>query len=302
MPDTPTPAQYFVKPGLTTLQSTNIRPNPLLRWQGVISCVSPISSRSLELPERRKKFRKARLDLDENVTIQIADTQKLKQEVKNLLRSQYKARGYDTTFIGKEDTASETRLLTLLVKKGMRASGTCSLLLDLPGHHLRADLGHSDCLNDLRKQGKYLIEIVQLAATSEITNGTDRISLAALFSYIALCLNSFLDYRPFLVVEVATRHIDYWSSLGFVVLKDATWCDRVNTASALLGCDWVRLWQFIKIEWQNPVRGSHHSNLTPIAIRRFVRHFMPWEDVEGIMHRMTVSQEKEPPTLIGNYR
>jgi hypothetical protein len=27
---------------------------------------------------------------------------------------------------------------------------------------------------------------------------------------------------------------------------------------------------------------------------------MPWEDVEGIMHRMTLSQEKEQPTLIGN--
>lgn len=299
MPDTPTPAQYFVKPGLTT-QPTTTRPTALLRWQGVISCVSPTANRSLELPERRKKFRKARLDLNENVTIQIADTQKLKQEVNNLLRSQYEARGYDTNFIGDEDTASETRLLTLLVKKGARASGTCSLLLDLPDHYLRADLGHSDYLNDLRKQGKYLIEIGQLASASDITNGRDRISLAALFSYIALCLNYFLDYKPFLVVEVATRHIDYWSSLGFVVLKDATWCDRVNTASALLGCDWVRLWQLIKIEWQKPVRGSQHSKLTPIAIRRFVRHFMPWEDVEGIMHRMTLSQEKEQPTLIGN--
>jgi hypothetical protein len=94
------------------------------------------------------------------------------------------------------------------------------------------------------------------------------------------------------------------SSASTSAIRAATSVDKsaVNTASALLGCDWVRLWQFIKIEWQNPVRGSHHSNLTPIAIRRFVRHFMPWEDVEGIMHRMTVSQEKEPPTLIGNYR
>jgi hypothetical protein len=299
MPDTPVQTPSIDESDLATLQSTNTRPTALLRWQGVISCVSPTSNRSLEFPERRKKFRKARLDFDENVTIQVADTQKLKEEANNLLRGQYEARGYDTTFLGDEDTASEIRLLTLLVKQGARASGTCSLLLDLPGHHLRADLDHLDCLNDLRNQGKYLIEIVQLAA-AEITNSTDRISLAALFSYIALCLNSFLDYKPFLVVEVATRHIDYWSSLGFVVLKDATWCDRVNTASALLVCDWVRLWQLIKIEWQNPVRGSQLSNRVPIAIRRFVRHFMPWEDVEGIMHRMTLSQKKEQPTLISN--
>ena len=172
--------------------------------------------------------------------------------------------------------------------------------MDLPGHHLRADLGLLDCLDDLRKQGKYLIEIVQLAAASEITNATDPISLAASFSYIALCLNSFLDYKPFLVVEVATRHIDYWISLGFVILKDTTWCDRVNTASALLGCDCLRLWQLIKNEWQNPASENRNSNSTPIAIRRFVRHFMPWEDVEGIMHRLTVFQKKEQPTLISN--
>jgi hypothetical protein len=113
-----------------------------------------------------------------------------------------------------------------------------------------------------------------------------------MFSYNVLCVNYFLSYQPFLVVEVAPRHADYWNSLGFVALKDATWCDRVNTASALLGCDWVRLWHFIKIEWENPIRGNPLSNPTPIAIRRFVRHFMPWENVNGIMHRMTLSQKK----------
>jgi hypothetical protein len=275
-------------------------PTTLPRFVGAIACASPTAALPTNLSERRKKFRSARLDLNENVTLQVADTQKLKEEANNLLRGQYEARGYDTTFIGAEDTASETRLLTLLVKKGARASGTCSLLLDLPGHQLRADLDHLDCLNDLRKQGKYLIEIVQLAAASESTNSTDRISLGALFSYMSLCLNYFQNFKPFLVLEVAPRHVDYWASLGFVVLVEESWCDRVNTASALLGCDWVRLWQLIKIEWQNLARGNRNSNPTPIAIRRFVRHFIPWEDVEGIMRRMTLSQKKEQPTLKSN--
>ena len=267
-------------------------PTSLPRFVGAIACASPTATLPLNLLERRKKFRTARLDIHENVTLQVADAQKLKEEVNNLLRSQYEARGYDTTFIGKEDTASESHLLTLLVKKGTRPSGTCSLLLDLPGYHLRADHSHLDCLNDLRKQGKYLIEIVQLAAASESTNSADRISLGALFSYMSLCLNYFQNLKPFLVLEVAPRHVDYWASLGFVVLVEESWCDRVNTASALLGCDWPKLWELIKIEWQNPIRGRQHSHLTPIAIRRFVRHFMPWEDVEGVIHRMTVSQKK----------
>jgi hypothetical protein len=292
MPDTPLQISFLDESDLATLQPTNQIPTSLPRFEGIISCASPTSKRPLNLAERRKKFRKARLDLDANVTIQVTNTKKLTEEANNLLRSQYEARGYDTAFIGDEDIVSKNRLLTLLVKKGTRPSGTCSLLLDLPDHRLRADLGHLDCLNDLRRQGKYLIEICQLAA-AEITNRTDRITLAALFSYIALCANYFQNYKSFLVIEVAPRHVDVWTDMGFVVLKDTTWCDRVNTASALLGCDCLRLWQLIKNEWQNPARGNCSSNPTPIAIRRFVRHFMPWEDVEGIMHRMTVSQKKE---------
>ena len=299
MPDTPLQTPYLDESDLATLQPSNQILTSLPRFVGAIACASPTATLPTHLSERRKKFRKARLDLNENVTIQIADTQKLKEEVNNLLRSQYEARGFDTAFIGDEDIVSKNRLLTLLVKKGTRPSGTCSLLLDLPDHRLRADRSHLDCLNDLRRQGKYLIEICQLAA-AEITNRTDRISLAALFSYIALCANYFQNYKSFLVIEVAPRHVDVWTDMGFVVLKDTTWCDRVNTASALLGCDCLRLWQLIKNEWQNPARGNCSSNPTPIAIRRFVRHFMPWEDVEGIMHRMTVSQKKEQQTLMSD--
>jgi len=299
MPDTPLQISFLDESDLATLQPTNQIPTSLPRFEGIISCASPTSKRPLNLAERRKKFRKARLDLDANVTIQVTNTKKLTEEANNLLRSQYEARGYDTAFIGDKNTISETRLLTLLVKKGTRPSGTCSLLLDLPDHRLRADFGHLDCLNDLRRQGKYLIEICQLAA-AEITNRTDRISLAALFSYIALCANYFQNYKSFLVIEVAPHHVDFWTDIGFVVLKDTTWCDRVNTASALLGCDCLRLWQLIKNEWQNPASENRNSNSTPIAIRRFVRHFMPWEDVEGIMHRLTVFQKKEQPTLISN--
>ena len=194
MPDTPLQISFLDESDLATLQPTNQIPTSLPRFEGIISCASPTSKRPLNLAERRKKFRKARLDLDANVTIQVTNTKKLTEEANNLLRSQYEARGYDTTFLNDEDTASEARLLTLLVKKGARASGTCSLLLDLPDHRLRADFGHLDCLNDLRRQGKYLIEICQLAAASESTNSTDRISLAALFSYIALCVNYFQNY------------------------------------------------------------------------------------------------------------
>jgi len=300
MPDTPLQISFLDESDLATLQPSNQILTSLPRFVGAIACASPTATLPTHLSERRKKFRKARLDLNENVTIQIADTQKLKEEVNNLLRSQYEARGFDTAFIGDEDIVSKNRLLTLLVKKGTRPSGTCSLLLDLPDHRLRADRSHLDCLNDLRKQGKYLIEICQLAAASESTNSTDRISLAALFSYIALCTNYFQSYKPFLVIEVAPRHVDFWTSVGFEVLVEESWCERVNQPSALIGCDWPKLWKLLKIEWQRQLRGSSSGNPTPMPIRRFIRHFMPWEDVEGIMRRLTVFQKKEQPTLISN--
>ncbi len=293
MPDTPLQTPSLAKPDLETRRSTNLMPTSLPRFEGVISCASPTATLPLNLPERRKKFRKARLDIRENVTIQIANTPKLKYEAAELLRGKFEIRGYETAFISNPKEISDTRLLTLLVMKGARTSGTCSLLLDLPNLRLSGDKNHEDCLNDLRQEGKCLIEICRLATRSELTDNTGRVTLAALFSYIALCANYFLDCKPFLITEVNPRHTNYWKNLGFEVLVENSWCDRVNTRSALLGCDSSRLWQLIRIEWQQPVRGSHPSNLLPIAVRRFVRHFMPWEDIEGINRRMTISQHKK---------
>ena len=173
-------------------------------------------------------------------------------------------------------------------------------MLDRPTLRLGTDQNHEAYLNVLRLEGKCLIEVCRLAVATELTDSISRIALSALIGHTFMCANYFLDYRPYLIIEVNPRHTNYWKSLGFEVLVEESWCERVNQPSALIGCDWPNLWKLIKIEWQNPVRGSQHSKLTPIAIRRFVRHFMPWEDVEGIMHRMTLSQEKEQPTLIGN--
>jgi hypothetical protein len=292
MPDTPLQTPSFEESDLATLPSTHPMPTSLPRFRGAIACASPTATLPLNLSERRKKFRKARLDIDENVTLQVADTPKLKQLAEELLRSEYKKIGYDTTFIDNPANAKDTRLLTLLVLNGTQASGTCSFMLDQPGLRLGADKSHEDCLNILRKDGKCLIEIRGLTVASELADRTARVVLAALFSYISLCANHFLDYKPFLVMEVAPRHVDYWKSLGFEVLVDKSWCERVNIYVALLVCDWRQFWKLIKMEWQQSLRGSHPSNLLPIPVRRFVRHFMPWEDVEGINRRITILRDK----------
>ena len=288
MPDTPLQTPSLDESDLATLQPTNQIATSLPRFEGIISCASPTATLPKHLSERRKKFRKVRLDIHENVTVQIANTPELKHAANEILRSKYETQGYDTAFINDPKRVGNTRLLTLLAMKGARASGTCSLLLDHPNGSLSADHLHLHYLNELRKQGRCLIEIGQLAIESEPTNSTGRITLAALFSYIALCANYFWDHKPFIVMEVAHRHVDYWKSLGFAVLVEKTWCERVNIPCALIGLDWISGWQLLKNEWGNPLKGSHDSNPFLIAIRRFARHFMPWEDVEGIMHRMTV--------------
>jgi hypothetical protein len=246
----------------------------------------------LNLPERRKKFRSARLDIDENFILQVADTPKLKHIAADLLRTEYKKIGYDTSFIDDQTNEEDARLLKLLVYKGGRASGTCSLMLDRPGVPLSSDNSHKHCLNVLRQEGKCLIELSRLAVATELNDSAGRVALAALFSYIALCTNYFLDYRPYLIIEVNPRHTNYWKNIGFDVLIEESWCERVNQPSVLIGCDWPKLWTLIKVEWQQQLRGSHTSNLIPKAVRRLVRNFIPWEDVEGINHRMTIFQHK----------
>ena len=292
MPDTPVQTPSLIESDLATHQPTHPIPISLPRFVGTIACASPTATLPWNLPERRKKFRSARLDLDENFTLQVADTPKLKHIAADLLRTEYKKIGYDTSFIDDQINEEDARLLKLLVYKGGRASGTCSLMLDRPGVPLSSDNSHKHCLNVLRQEGKCLIELSRLAVATELNDSAGRVALAALFSYIALCTNYFLDYRPFLIMEVAHRHVDYWKNLGFEVLVENSWCERVNIYVALLACDWRQLWRFMKIEWQHPFRGSHSSNLLPIPVRRFVRHFMPWEDVEGINRRMTAFENK----------
>ena len=192
MPDTPLQTLSLDESDLATLQPTNQIPTSLPRFDGIISCASPTTTLPTHLSERRKKFRKARLDIHENVTVQIANTPELKHAANEILRSKYETQGYDTAFINDPKRLGNTRLLTLLAMKGAQASGTCSLLLDHPNGSLGADHLHLNYLNDLRRQGRCLIEIGQLAIESEPTNSTGRITLAALFSYIALCANFFL--------------------------------------------------------------------------------------------------------------
>jgi hypothetical protein len=288
MPDTPLQTPSLIESDLANLPPTNQMPKSLPRFVGAIACASPTATLPLNLSERRKKFRTARLDIDENVTLQVADTPNLKQLAAELLRAEYRKLGYDTSFLDNPTNTTDGRRLTLLAKQGTRVSGTCSLMLDRLGLQLGADQNHEAYLNVLRQEGNCLIELSRLAVATELDDSAGRVALAALFSYIALCTNYFLDYRSYLIIEVNPRHTNYWKNLGFDVLVEESWCERVNQPSVLIGCDWPNFWNLIKSEWQQQFRGSHPNNLIPKAIRRFVRNFIPWEDVEGINRRMTI--------------
>jgi hypothetical protein len=288
MPDTPVQTPSLIESDLATHQSTHPIPISLPRFVGTIACASPTSTPPSNLSERRKKFRSARLDIDKNVTLQVAYTPKQKYMAAELLRAEYRKLGYDTSFIDNPINTDDKRRLTLLVKEGVRVSGTCSLMLDRPGLRLGADQSHEAYLNVLRQEGKCLIEACRLAVASELADSTSRITLSALIGHTFLCANFFLDYQPYLVLEVNPRHTNYWTNLGFEVLVEKSWCERVNQPSALIGCDWPNLWKLIKVEWQQQLRGSHPNNLIPKAVRRLVRNFIPWEDVDGINRRMTI--------------
>ena len=288
MPDTQLQTPSLIESDLATHQSTHPIPISLPRFVGAIACASPTATLPWDLPERRKKFRTARLDIDKNVTLQVAYTPKQKYMAAEILRAEYRKLGYDTSFIDKPINTDDKRRLTLLVKEGVRVSGTCSLMLDRPGLRLGTDQNHEAYLNVLRQEGKCLIEVCRLAVASELADSTSRIALAALIGHTFLCANYFLDYRPYLVIEVNPRHTNYWKNLGFDVLVEESWCERVNQPSVLIGCDWPNFWNLIKSEWQQQLSGRHASNLIPKAVRRLVRNFLPWEDIEGIKRRMTI--------------
>jgi hypothetical protein len=292
MPDTPTKTPSLTESDLATLPSTHPMPTSLPRFVGAIACASPTATLPSNLSERRKKFRTARLDIDENVTLQVADNPKLKQLAAELLRNEYKKLGFDTSFIDNSIDTADDRLLTLVAKEGARVSGTCSLMLDQPSLSLGADQNHEAYLNVLRQEGKCLIETCRLAVASELADSTSRVVLAALIAHTYLCANYFQGYRPYLISEVNPRHTNYWKSLGYDVLVEESWCERVNQPSVLIGCDWPEIWKLIKVEWQQQLRGSHPNNLIPKAIRRFVRNFIPWEDMEGINRRMSIFQHE----------
>ena len=288
MPDTQVQTPSLIESDLATHQSTHPIPISLPRFVGAIACASPTATLPWDLPERRKKFRTARLDIDKNVTLQVAYTPKQKYMAAEILRAEYRKLGYDTSFIDKPINTDDKRRLTLLAKQGTRVSGTCSLMLDRLGLQLGADQNHEAYLNVLRQEGNCLIELSRLAVATELDDSAGRVALAALFSYIALCTNYFLDYRPYLIIEVNPRHTNYWKNLGFDVLVEESWCERVNQPSVLIGCDWPNFWNLIKSEWQQQLSGRHASNLIPKAVRRLVRNFLPWEDIEGIKRRMTI--------------
>jgi hypothetical protein len=292
MPDTPVQTLSLIESDLATHHSTHPIPKSLPHFVGSIACASPTATLPRDLPERRKKFRTARLDIDESVTLQVADTPKLKQLAAELLRTEYRKLGYDTSFIDSPTNTADGRRLTLLAKEGPKVSGTISLMLDRPSLRLGTDQNHEAYLNVLRQEGKCLIEVCRLAVTSELADSTNRIVLAALIGHAFLCVNFFLDYQPYLVLEVNPRHTNYWKNLGFEVLVEESWCERVNQPSVLIGCDWPDFWNLIKAEWQQQLRGSHASNSIPKAVRRLVRNFLPWGDVEGINRRMTTFQYK----------
>lgn len=117
MPDTQVQTPSLIESDLATHQSTHPIPISLPRLWGdslrQSDCHATVGS-----SRATKKFRTARLDIDKNVTLQVAYTPKQKYMAAEILRAEYRKLGYDTSFIDKPINTDDKRRLTLLVKEG----------------------------------------------------------------------------------------------------------------------------------------------------------------------------------------
>lgn len=154
-----------------------------------------------------------------------------------LIRKRYAWRGYGLESF-KCDSPPEhdpnlRDCITFVATERASLIGTITLRLDGP-NGLRADATHGDILEYARGDGRRLGELTRLA----VADGVDsRLVLSSMFGLV-FSIGHWVHKVTDVFIEVNPRHVAFYArALGFAIVGDARFCERVGAPSILLYAD-----------------------------------------------------------------
>jgi len=154
-----------------------------------------------------------------------------------LIRKRYAWRGYTLDSFEHEshsdcDTGAGNNI-TFFAADDQSTLGTITLRLDGP-EGLRAEATHRESLQHARRDGRCIGELTRLA----LAEGVDsRLVLASLFGLV-YAVGRWVHDVTEVFIEVNPRHVAFYArALGFAVVGETRFCERVRAPSVLLQAD-----------------------------------------------------------------
>jgi hypothetical protein len=157
--------------------------------------------------------------------------------VDNLIRKRYAWRGYMIDSSDSEHASAQyadsSYNIAFLARVQATVVGTITLRLDGP-NGLRADATHGDILRYARADDRRLGELTRLA----LAEGADsRLVLSSLFGLV-YSVGRWVHNVTDVFIEVNPRHVAFYArALGFAIVGDVKFCERVGAPSILLYAD-----------------------------------------------------------------
>lgn len=171
-----------------------------------------------------------------DISTHIARTDEDLAEAQALVSVRYAGRGLATHEVTRsfaDDALDPFRYVTLIAKDRYRTLGTLTLGIDA-GAGLLADEMNRNILDEARREGRRLCEVVRLAASEGADTTKVLASLFSLGYLMARGLHQVTDA----FVEVNPRHVPFYRRvLGFVCAAPPGTCARVKAPSVLLRLD-----------------------------------------------------------------
>jgi hypothetical protein len=151
-----------------------------------------------------------------------------------LVRKRYAWRGYNLEsfeYCGHSEHGVESRnSITFFAADAQSTLGTITLRLDGP-EGLRAEATHGASLQLARSDGRCIGELTRLALAKDVDSRQVLASLFGLVYAVGRWTHGVTD----VYIEVNPRHVAFYArALGFVVVGEARFCERVRAPSVLL--------------------------------------------------------------------
>ena len=181
---------------------------------------------------RTRSHRKAEAADLPALEVGVADSYDQLAAAHNLIRERYAWRGYKFESTEPEDSSEQHNDLNVTFFAMEQASvvGTITLRLDGP-HGLRADVTHGAIIQYARGEGRRIGELTRLALAERADSRRVLSSLFGLVYSVGRWVHEVTD----VFVEVNPRHVAFYvRALGFAIVGDVKFCERVRAPSILL--------------------------------------------------------------------